>query len=46
MVLMEMESHKSPVRELLLIKKNQVMNGVIKEKSLFFEGLFSLLWFP
>lgn len=42
---MEIESQKSPIRELFLIKK-RVMNGVIKAESLFFEGLVSLPWFP
>lgn len=45
MVRLEMESQKSPIRELLLIKKSQVMDDVIKEKFLFFEGLFSFSGF-
>lgn len=45
MVRLETERQKRPVRELFLIKK-RVMNGAIKVKFLFFEGLVSLPWLP
>lgn len=45
MVRLETERQKRPIRELFLIKK-RVMNGAIKVKFLFFEGLVSLPWPP
>lgn len=45
MVRLETERQKRPIRELFLIKK-RVMNGAIKVKFLFFEGLVSLPWLP